>query len=200
MRRFLVVLGLLTFSGPSASAQPRFAAALLPQGLTKVRLQGLLQRFVDDGYGKSFRHLGDERDFDHGHLLFSDGKPVAILYHTQETAHAPVSPDYGYLDTQGRNWIQWLDSSSVENARRYERTSYPRSGVWDWFLYKDLPALKERHTITDRMLDPVLLGRTISESRQWTFTRVGCADTGEADPEILKIRLPGRSVCLALGS
>jgi len=176
----------------------------LPAMLGKARLQGLLQSFVDKGYGRSFRHIGDERDFDHGHLLINarTGAPIAILYHTQELAHEAAAADYGYLDASARNWIQWLDGRGIFNANRYERESYPRSATWDWFVARELPALKRRRTITDKMLDPARLGAELSGSVQWTFTRVACGP-GESDAAsaVLRVVLPDRTpVCLALGS
>ena len=93
----------------------RFAALGFPAALDRAGLESLLQRFVDQSYLVGFRHLGDERDFDHGHLLYdAAGKPLAILYHTQELARgrAPDS-DFGYVNPEARNWIQWLDDGRV---------------------------------------------------------------------------------------
>lgn len=184
-------------------AAPRYASLGLPAILTKDRLQGLLQGFVDGEYGRAFRHLGDERDFDHGHLLLDarTGRPVAILYHTQELADEAAAADFGYIDPEARNWIQWLDGRGVENARRYERETYPRSPEWDWFVSYDLPRLRRRHTITDRMLDPRLLGLEFAPGLQWTFTQVPCGSESDAFSNVIGIRLPGRAaVCLSLGS
>jgi hypothetical protein len=160
-------------------------------------LQKLLQRFVDSTYLKAFRHLGDERDFDHGHLLYDDdGRPVAVLYHTQELAHyAGKGTPFAYIDRGARNWIQWLDDGRVENAARYARRDYPRSPSWDWFRAQELPALREHHTILDKMLDPALLGFTPARSRQWVFTRGDCSTAAA------RVRLPGaQDVCLALSA
>lgn len=166
-------------------------AQTAPLALPAARLQGLLQGFVKFGYGKAFHRLGEESDFDHGHVLLSakTGKPVAILYHTQELASEP-SP--------ARNWLQWLDGR-IEDARLYERKSYPKSASWDWFRYRQLPRLLERHTILDKMLDPALLGVEVSGSVQMTFTRVDCGATGRGD--VIAVTTPDQArVCLALGS
>jgi hypothetical protein len=188
----------------AASAAPSFAALGLPAALSKARLQGLLQSFVDVGFGRSFRHLGDERDFDHGHVLLDarTRAPIAILYHTQELAHAATAPDFGYVDAAARNWIQWLDGRGVENASLYERAEYPRTASWDWFVAAELPKLRRRRTITDRMLDPARLGTALAGSVQWTFTRVACgALEADAASNVISIRLPDRAlVCLALGA
>lgn len=163
--------------------------------LSEPRLQGLLQSFVASGYGRSFHRLGDENDFDHGHVLIDSrtGSPIAILYHTQELA---ADSPAGYLDAAGRNWIQWLDGRGIENARRYERAAYPRTPSWDWFVAQDLPRLRGRHTITDKMLDPALLGSELASSVQWTFTRVACE---KAAPKRIGVVLPDRTtVCLSL--
>lgn len=159
--------------------------------LPAARLQPLLQGFVTFGYGRTFERLGDESDFDHGHVLLSakTGEPIAILYHTQELSPAPST---------ARNWIQWLDGR-IEDARHYERKDYPRSASWDWFRYRDLPRLIKRHTILDKMLDPALLGVELSGSVQMTFTRVDCRDSGRGD--VISVTTPDRArVCLALGS
>lgn len=192
-------------AAPAAvAAAPRFAALGFPALLSKTRLQGLLQSFVTAGYGHSFRHLGDERDFDHGHLLIDakTGAPVAILYHTQELAHEAADADFGYLDPAGRNWIQWLDGRGIENARAYERTAYPSSGAWDWFVARDLPKLKARHTVTDKMLDPARLGlEELSPSRQWSFSKVDCGVGSDEGSNVLRVSLPDRTpVCLALAA
>src|ERR1700722_10749946 len=88
----------------------RSAESGLPGDLSRAGFESLLQRFVDQSYLKGFRHLGDERDFDHGHILFdASGKPVAILYHTQELALGqPRDSEFGYLNPETRNWIQWV--------------------------------------------------------------------------------------------
>ncbi len=178
---------------PFSAYAPALAAAPSPE-----RLQGLLQSFVDTGYGVRFRRLGDENDFDHGHLLLDarTGAAVAILYHTQELVGTPADPGERPLSADGRNWLQWLDGRGVVNARRYERSSYPRSGVWDWFVARDLPRLRARGTIVDKMLDPALLGFTPSGSVQWTFDRAPCVG-GLPAPGGLRVTLPdGSPVCL----
>ena len=206
-----LLLGAL-FAAPSWAASPvlpappaRFAALGLPSALSKARLQALLQEFVTSAYGRGFRHLGNERDFDHGHLLL-DAKtkaPVAILYHTQELAHDATEPDFGYVDASARNWIQWLDGRGIENANRYERTEYPRSATWDWFVAAQLPKLRARHTILDKMLDPLLLGTELAPaSLQWTFTRTDCGSApADGDSNVIGVLLPDQTqVCLTLGS
>ena len=162
--------------------------------LSESRLQSLLQSFVAGGYGRSFRSLGEENDFDHGHVLIDSrtGAAIAILYHTQELA---ADDPAGYLDAEGRNWIQWLDGRGIENAKLYERAAYPRTTAWDWFVARELPRLRGRHTITDKMLDPALLGSELADSLQWTFTRAACA----LAPRRIGVVLPDRTtVCLAL--
>jgi hypothetical protein len=195
------VLALVLGGAWPARSQPLAkapAGALdLPSAFSKREFQSLLQRFVDEQYRKSFSRLGEEADFDHGHLLFdakSPQRPVAILYHTQE-----LSPDPA-LDPQARNWIQWVDRGTVENAARYERKAYPTSVAWEWFQRKDLPALRQRHTILDKMLDPELLGAQVAESRQWIFSRIECGpEQDQPGADVARIVLPaGEKVCLAL--
>ena len=153
-------------------------------------------------YLKGFRHLGDERDFDHGHLLFDAGsKLIAILYHTQELAadHRPGS-DFGYIDPDARNWIQWVSDGRVENAARYLRKDYPSTATWDYFRALELPALRARHTVLPKMLDPKL-GVDASKTAQWVFTRVRCADA--AASAAVRVVLPTKGkeeVCMSLSS
>ncbi len=179
MLNFLLWASLLAAKTPPAPARPDAA-----------RLGTLLQSFVNAGWGSRFQDLGSENDFDHGHLLLDarTGAAVAILYHTRELA-VPAP--------ERRSWIQWLDGRGVESAERYERASYPSSPSWDWFVARDLPRLKSRHTVVERMLDPDKLGFEAVPGPQWTFTRRACADAG---PEGLVISLPDRSsVCLKTG-
>lgn len=144
--------------------------------LTTSEAQTLLQRFADAGYRKAFRHLGDRRDFDHGHLLLDPaGKPRAILYHTQELGLYETG-EFASFDPTSRNWLQWVDTGTVEKADRYERQEYPPTGPWRAFVLTELPGLRAHGTITDRMLDPERLGFTVATSVQWVFTRRACAE------------------------
>jgi hypothetical protein len=177
---------------------PVIGALPLPRAVGRERLQALLQSFVDKAYGKAFRHLGEERDFDHGHFLFAsqdpDAAPVAILYHTQELAYyAKPGSGYGWLDPEGRNWVQWLSDGRVENAKDLARADQP-SG-----LPVSPEELKSHHTILAEMLQPARFGAAAGlralRSRQVVFTKTACsAAAGQ-----LTIRLPDASrVCLAL--
>ena len=190
----------LRAQGPSAAA--RYAELGFPSALGKPELAGLLQRVVDQLYLKGFRHLGDERDFDHGHFLFDgSGRLLAILYHTQELAlHEPRGSEFGYLNPEKRNWIQWLDDGHIENADRYRRKAYPKTATWDWFLESQLPGLDENHTILDKMLDPALVALDVSKTKQWVFTRIPCGgDPIAPDSRDIRVLLPTKeSVCLSL--
>lgn len=170
--------------------------------LGKAEFQHLLQGFVGQEYRKGFRHIGDERDFDHGHVLSgADGNPVAIMWHTQELAlYEPAGGEYGYLNPQGRNWIQWIADGRVENANRYQRKSYPSGAAWDWFRLSELPALTKNHTILDKMLDPELVSVDPERTVQYVFTRVDCARaTDRPGDSEMKVVLPtNEPVCLAL--
>jgi hypothetical protein len=186
------------------SALPSARAAAQP-ALTASAFQGLLQRFVDQAYLKGFRHLGDERDFDHGHLLFdAQSKLIAILYHTQELAgdHRPGG-EFGYIDSGARNWIQWVDDGRVENAARYLRKSYPSTATWDYFRVLELPALRARHTVLPKMLDPKL-GVDAAKTAQWVFTRVSCSGASPAPGSgVMRVVLPTKvkeEVCLSLSA
>lgn len=184
MLSFLLWAGLLA-TGCQAAASDSTPPAELR--LDETRLRGYLQEFVTGGWGSRFQELGDEKDFDHGHVLLdaASGAPVALLYHTRELSE-PAARE--------RSWIQWFDARGVQSAERYERSSYPSSASWDWFVASDLPRLKSRHTVVDRMLDPALTGRELAPGPQWTFTRVDCATTPS---DGLSVALPDRTaVCL----
>lgn len=186
----------------SASAQAS-APARLP--LSRAAFQGLLQRFVSQEYLKSFRHLGDERDFDHGHLLFDgNDKLIAILYHTQELAgEQRAGSGFGYIDPAARNWIQWVDDGRVENASRYQRRRYPSTATWDYFRVLELPALESHHTVLPKMLDPKL-GIDPAKTAQWVFTRMSCTAAAPAAADSMgemRVVLPNKEeVCLSLSA
>jgi hypothetical protein len=190
-----------------ASAQPsaaRFSELGLPPAVSREAIESLLQRFVTRSYLKGFRHLGDERDFDHGHILYdASGRPLAILYHTQELALGRASgDDFAFIDPGARNWIQWFDDGRIENAARYLRRDYPHTPEWDWFRAAQLPALEQHRTILDKMLDPALLPVDAAKSLQLVFTRKDCeAAPPAADSKELRILLPTKeAVCLSLSA
>lgn len=193
MCKIRLFLALLALACPRAS---------LAANIGKEQFQALLQGFVGQVYQKAFRHLGDERDFDHGHILSgADGNAVAVMWHTQELAlYEPVGGDFGYLNPQGRNWLQWLSDGRVENAQRYQRQSYPSGAAWDWFQASELPALKKNHTILDKMLDPALVAVDPDKTVQYVFTRVDCGRASLApDSANMRVFLPTHeAVCLSL--
>lgn len=184
-----------------------------PKGFSKELLHSMLQRVIDAAYGKGFRYLGDEYDFNHGHILFpkdSFGKnPVGILYHTQEYAYfyhrSLPGHAYDYLDPGARNWIQWTDASRpVENAYPYARKSYPDTP--EWSSVRDmLPAFQAHYTVVTGMLDPELVGTDLGKNDyQWFFPRIDCPPDGRTFPSGsngVEVRLPtGEKACLALES
>ena len=166
----------------------------------KMEFQALLQKFVDQMYMKGFRHLGDERDFDHGHFLYNgESKAIAILYHTQELADQNTADSgFGYIDPSGRNWIQWLGEGRIENAQRYLRKTYPATATWDWFREFELPGLSKHHTILDKMLDPSLVSLDVTKTSQWVFTKIPCAQAPSAGDEIQILLPTNEKVCLVL--
>lgn len=156
---------------PESAVFP-FAAQKLD--LDKKEFRSLIQAAVDTMYFKGFKYLGDPRDFDHGHLLYSTELPstpetmppaVVILYHTQEDAFYYNKKDPGgrfdYLDRLARNWIQWIGSKKVENAKNYliETGSYNYEGHF---------------TIHEDMLNHKLIGIELSPnySKQFLFSDV----------------------------
>ncbi len=177
-------------SVPDASEQIAESSSLLPP----ERPRNLLQGFAAGAFRRGFMDLGEERDCDHGHLLYAAeaSRPFAILYHTQEL---PAASGRGSLDPGARNWLQWVDTGRVEDARSYVRGSYPRSAYWDWFRAQELPRYGGRGTIVPQMLEPARLGAAVASSRQWVFTRVSCR--GPATSTLVGVSLPGQTrICL----
>jgi len=175
-----------------------------PKEFSKDRLQRLLQRVVDTVYMKGFRYLGEQADFNHGHILFVSGNPVAILYHTQENAYydhrnKPGSK-YDYLNKSTRNWIQWLGNPDlVENANKYERTAYPDTLVWERFIRYSVPVFRDHYTITPPMLNPEFLGGEVTFELQWRFTKTTPNATRPSDSNVVNVILPtGEIVFLIL--
>lgn len=206
----LAVVLIAALPAPAAVLNDFFGVELrtgeaILEDFSRQRLAALLQRFVDEAYGKGFRHLGDAEDSDHGHVLYfaaHGGRPVpaAVLYHTQEGAAKAHDSDpggkYDYLDAQARNWIQWLDSRRpVENAARYARRSYPDTARWN--AYKEsIRGYQEARSVISIMLDPALIGGVVVRDVQWTFERADCA-AGTAG--ITEIRLPrDGTVCVRI--
>jgi hypothetical protein len=192
MRRLKIVIALSLLAAPVPG---------LAIEVGKGQFQALLQTFVEKSYQKGFRHLGDERDFDHGHVLSGqDGAPVAIMWHTQELAlYEPAGGEFGYVDPGGRNWLQWISDGRIENADRYERKSYPATAAWDWFRASDLPGLRKNRTILDKMLDPGRVSIDPAKTVQYVFTRVECGRASPAPDSEMRVLLPTReAVCLSL--
>jgi len=180
--------------------------------LPKGELRSMLQRFVDHAYLKGFRHLGDGKDFDHGHALYDAASAaenlVAILYHTQEAAYAHHRKDpggrYDYLDPDARNWIQWMDPGRpIENASRYRYAEKPAD--WEDETMGSWSGAVEHRTIHHTMLDPRRFGYLVESPfpfAQFFFTRVDCdllPAERPADGNDVEIALPtGERVCLLL--
>jgi len=195
---------LLALTFPLAASVSASDSAPAQPPLSRAAFQGLLQSFVSQEYLKGFRHLGDERDFDHGHLLFDgQSKLVAILYHTQELAGDHRGDGFGYIDPGARNWIQWVSDGRVENAARYQRSAYPSTATWDYFRVLELPALESHHTVLPKMLDPKL-GIDPAKTAQWVFTRVNCSAAAPAAAGSMgemHVVLPNKEeVCLSLSA
>lgn len=202
MSRRLSLALLLWGAAPSFAAAPPPPPAAAPAfPLAAKDLEDLLQKFVDRVYLKGFRHLGDERDFDHGHILCdAASRPLAILYHTQELAKGePAGSPYAYLDPARRNWLQWLDDGRIEDAAGYRRVAYPSGPSWNLFRMTELPGLDDNGTILDRMLEPSRVPLDVTKTAQWVFTRVPCGDAPPAAS--LRVVLPDRQpVCLSLSA
>lgn len=232
MRYFLVLAFLLANSVLAADLpegeerRMTYETWKLPSAFSLSRVERLLQTVVTRLHGKAFRYLGVDEDFFHGHLLFEETKtesghrltPRAILYHTQEEAHAAhwrgtVDKKYDYLDVTTRNWIQWLsdeeekDGERLENARIYfqrEQTN-PR---YDWHqFWKEGAEPEERfyYTVHDRRLDPQRLGFKVYGALQFEFYRTDCDSLGENPYGMwrgpIRVLLPnGKKTCLKVGA
>ena len=164
------------------------------QDVPAERLQEYLQRFVSQVYGRAIENIGVPEDFDHGHLLYRQGRdgrpaPFAILYHLQEDASL-AEEFQRRLDPDSRNWLQWIDSPErpAENARAYARQKQPAA----------FRSFAEANTIISLMLDPQLLGGQVVRDAQWSFRRADCGADHAYDFEV---RLPSsEALCLRLNS
>jgi len=198
----ILFLGLSLLAASAAFAEPlklKFSELGFPAALSKDEFESLLQRFVDEQHRKSFMLLGDEKDFDHGHFLYSarsSDRPLAILYHTQELTRYPS------INHKDRNFIQWVDSGLINNAARYQRLTYTKKDKDYWQMQAELEALRENDTILDKMLDPERLGWKIAESKQWVFKRVDCGKKPPGfDANLIQVTMPaGNTACLTLSN
>jgi hypothetical protein len=148
-----------------------YSVLKLSRSLSKTEVAGYVQKFVDQTYGRAFRYLGDEEDFDHGHFLFNaKGECFAIVYHTQEGAHRAHVKEpgskYDYLDGHERSWIQFLPDGHVEKAEPYafDDLSNPE---WAWYY--------AAYTVVDAMLDPAKTGDASIRDFQLTFRQFDCS-------------------------
>ena len=158
----------------------------LPQEFTEKRIERLLNQFAQATFEKSFRFVGVEEDFFHGHVLFErklhEGQellhPRAILYHTQEEAHKAhweksIDPKYDYLNVTTRNWIQWLsddavlDGEKIENARDY--LDFAQKNPAPFFQETALPQKDQHYTIHAKNLDSQKLGFKLDGELQFEF-------------------------------
>jgi len=164
---------------------------------SKKELQSYVQEVATEIYLKGFRNLGDPRDFDHGHMLYSaqaSNKPAvfAILYHTQEEAFNFSRKDPGgpfdYVDRQARNWIQWIGSKKIENAKKYE------------LINDDDQEFKKHFTVTEDMLDRNIMGVEILRqyTEQWFFSDLTGknipASCGGKDSNLAVVKLPSGEI------
>lgn len=73
--------------------------------------------------------------------------------------------DYRYVNSDMRNWIQWMDGGQIVNATQYvdESRRTPQWSTWE----------TRQHTIVPEMLS---LGFTVGEQMQFPFSEVRCGD------------------------
>jgi hypothetical protein len=184
--RFLIIIAIAVLLGnlpDAARAQQWQDYQSIRHHFTKDEFQALLQDFVTDQYQKSFRHLGDIKDFHHGHIFYQyDGTspgsrlapesvfPFAILYHTQEAANYYSQKDpggkYDYIDKAKRNWIQFFDPVTKKTQKIVLANAYAYSP-------SDLEAHKpisQNYTIHPDMLDPKKFSYGLDIQRQVEFT------------------------------
>jgi len=197
--------------------------------IQKAMIESMLQTFVSDQDGKSFRHLGFREDFFHGHLLYTDDlapdekgylRPFAVLYHTQEDAFSFHQKDPGgkfdYLSPHQRSWVQFLDrdtapelspQNKIQNAYRFMPDFFPNT----LDFRASLDATRTRFTVSADQLDsrkfPASYRLNIVGQRQVEFDRVDCATAVEPpfyffDLGIIRILQPisGETVCLSVSS
>jgi hypothetical protein len=211
------------FAGPLPKAEESQLSGYgwkMPSELTEARLERLLGEVVDRIHGVGFRYLGVSADFDHGHLLFEavgTGEaralyPRAILYHTQEHAHAAHWKEDGekkfdYLDVTTRNWIQWLsddpkeDGRDLRNARVYlDATQKDPTQFFDETL---APKKEWHYTIHSRNLDAKKIGFELAGELQFEFYEASCTEHLQIEYDQsrgpIRVNVPGqKELCLRL--
>ncbi len=163
----------------------------VPSQISPFRIEKLLNEFARHTYGKAFRFIGVEDDFDHGHILFekkADGfYPRAILYHTQEFAYSAhwrknVDSKYDYINVTTRNWIQWLsDNEAIDGKQIFNAKEYLDPTKKDPSQFENLePQEKFHYTLNFPDLDPNKLGFKTVADLQFEFRR--CKPEPNANP------------------
>lgn len=190
----------------------------LPSSIGLERIEKLLNKFVAQTYQKAFRYIGASEDFFHGHLLIEEVGaehtlyPRAILYHTQEEAHAAhwngnVAAKFDYLDVTTRNWIQWIsddgniDGKAIENARVYlnHAKKDPKQ-----FETNSAPQKELFYTIHSADLDPVKLGFRVYGDLQFEFNAADCNAGPENEYDLargpIRVMVNGSEICMRVST
>lgn len=166
-----------------------FSSALNAREIEQSLLNKLVQEFVNIQYKKSFLYLGDENDFDHGHVLYTREpslnspdrlRAFAILFHTQEHAFtyslSHPKGKYSYIDKFGRNWVQFFDESTQKlgpllNAYTLVKNMLPNNER----NQSSLENLRTHYTIRSEMLDekkfPVAYRFSVDFEKMYVFSK-----------------------------
>lgn len=184
-----------------------FASLGFPPELSRELLRRTLQAFYDQQHGRSFRHLGDTRDFNHAHFVRDASGLRALLLHTQERAgEALPGSEYAALDMDARNWLVRLDAPErFSNALSLRHARKPRDWPARWERNVPWWEYEEKKTVTVMMLDPEKTGIEAvpyldsEKGEQINFDRAECPNTTEDALErsnVLPIEADGGRVCL----
>lgn len=198
----------MNFEADQWSSEPiyYYKSLGLPNELSRSFLTMNLQSFYDQYYNVSFKHIGDWRDFDHGHLLKdATGALRGVLFHTQERASlAKPDSDYTFIDKSKRNWLLFTHRPfEFHNAYKFRFTQRP--AFWNQEYEKNVSwdEYAQAGTVVELMLDPEKIGfkivpfMSLDKTEAFYFKKAKCPDIIKYESNIIEIKNhQGQRECL----
>ncbi|OYZ18966.1 MAG: hypothetical protein B7Y39_12690 [Bdellovibrio sp. 28-41-41] len=177
----------------------------LPKELTREFLTINIQYYYNQYNGVTFRHLGDWRDFDHGHLLKDPTNRLrGVLFHTQERGNLfALDSRFHFINKELRNWLLFIDRPLMfENAIKYKYDFKP--SFWNAEYEKNVTwkQYEDAGTVVELMLDPNKTGFNIQpfmskeKTEQFYFKKAICPTSVHPKSNIIKIDTKEGIVCL----